>query len=223
MKKNILGWIKFSLKIKVIKSIYYSSNIIKVVGNYDNIKKIKLPLCIYRRAYLNISKNSNVIFNRESKLSLGISFHKMIKNNTYLSIENNAKLILKGKFNIHDGCTICIYEDANLEIGSGYINSGSKINCFKKIKIGNNVIISENVHIRDSDNHEIIGGKQISEPITIGNNVWIGLNAIILKGVSIGDGAIIAAGAIVTKDVKPYTLVAGIPAKPIKDEVLWKN
>jgi tetrahydrodipicolinate N-succinyltransferase len=53
-------------------------------------------------------------------------------------------------------------------------------------------------------------------PVIIGNDVWIGANAVILDKVKIGDGAVIAAGAIVSKDVKPYTIVGGIPAKPIK-------
>lgn len=53
-------------------------------------------------------------------------------------------------------------------------------------------------------------------PITIGNDVWIGARVIIMDGVNIGDGAIIAAGAVVTKDVEPYTIVGGVPAKTIR-------
>jgi len=53
-------------------------------------------------------------------------------------------------------------------------------------------------------------------PIHIGKNVWIGANASVLPGVSIGDGAIVAAGAVVTKDVEPNTIVGGVPAKMIK-------
>lgn len=55
-----------------------------------------------------------------------------------------------------------------------------------------------------------------SVPTIIGNDVWIGINAIVLRGVTIGDGAIIAAGAVVTKDVAPYSIVGGVPAKHIK-------
>lgn len=54
--------------------------------------------------------------------------------------------------------------------------------------------------------------------IIVGNDVWIGMNAIILYGVTIGDGATIAAGAVVTKDVEPYTVVAGVPARKIKEK-----
>ena len=59
-------------------------------------------------------------------------------------------------------------------------------------------------------------------PIVIGNHVWIGARAIILKGVIIGDGAIIAAGAVVTHDVPAYTLAGGVPAKVIREGVEWK-
>jgi len=59
--------------------------------------------------------------------------------------------------------------------------------------------------------------KEFNDKITIGNDVWIGMNTIIIKEVNIGDGAIIAAGSIITKDVQPYTIVAGIPGKVIKE------
>lgn len=53
-------------------------------------------------------------------------------------------------------------------------------------------------------------------PPSIGNDVWIGANAVILRGITIGDGAVVAAGAVVIKDVPPYTVVGGVPARPIK-------
>lgn len=59
--------------------------------------------------------------------------------------------------------------------------------------------------------------KDIHSPPVIGNDVWIGVNAVVLQGVKIGDGAIIAAGAVVNKDVPPYSIFGGIPAKKIKD------
>ena len=61
----------------------------------------------------------------------------------------------------------------------------------------------------------------MSAPIVIKNNVWIGMAAIILKGVTIGEGAIVAAGAVVTRDVPAHTIVAGVPAKVIKKDVFY--
>ena len=55
------------------------------------------------------------------------------------------------------------------------------------------------------------------------NHVWIGMNATVLKGVTIGEGSIVAAGAIVTKDVPDHCLVAGVPAKIIRRDVRWEN
>lgn len=126
-------------------------------------------------------------------------------------------------FRTYGGTYISIAEGAILKLGTGFINNNSKIICFEKIIIGNDVKISEDVMIRDSDNHAIIReGYKKTSPITIGNHVWIGARATILKGVAIGDGAIIAAGAVVTKDVPPATLVAGVPAKTIRQNVQWE-
>ena len=80
------------------------------------------------------------------------------------------------------------------------------------------------MHIRDSDTHTILNSNHIkTQPVYIGKNVWIGLGSIILKGVTIGDGAIIAAGSVVTKDVPSNCLVGGNPAKVIKDYIEWKE
>lgn len=100
------------------------------------------------------------------------------------------------------------------------------LTCINKINIGNNVLtgrwvtISDNGHGNTDPNSLQIAPsnrKIVSKgPIEIGNNVWIGDKATILSGVNIGDGAVIAANAVVTKDVPPYTVVAGNPAKLIK-------
>ena len=71
----------------------------------------------------------------------------------------------------------------------------------------------------DSDFHDIQehSSEGKSAPIIIHDNVWIASRAMILKGVTIGEGAVISAGAVVTKDVPPYTMVGGVPAKVIKE------
>lgn len=139
-------------------------------------------------------------------------------------MRENSQLNVSGNFSFVYGSSIYINANAILELGSGFCNINASISCFEKITIGQGVFISENVLIRDSDDHTIInGGSQIfTKPILIGNHVWIGAGVTILKGVTVGDGAVIAAGAVVNKDVPPNTLVGGVPGRIIRSNISWK-
>lgn len=127
---------------------------------------------------------------------------------------------------MYEGAAIVLLEGGRLELGhQSYIND-SLIQCATVIRIGDYCAIASNVLIQDTDFHPLLDEKGVekiySKPITIGNHVWICANAIILKGVNIGDGAVVAAGAVVTKDVPSGCLVAGNPAKVIRSNVQWK-
>lgn len=110
----------------------------------------------------------------------------------------------------------------NLAIGyQTFINAGCRLACGGGLSIGSYCQISARVVFETID-HElqpVVGGKRPSlpAPITIGDHVWIGSGAIVLPGVTIGEGAVVAAGAIVTRDVPPRTVVAGVPAKVLRD------
>lgn len=85
------------------------------------------------------------------------------------------------------------------------------------IKIGNNVAIGPNVTIFGAGHdHTKFDLPDVAENVVVEDNVWVGGNTTILQGVTIGEGAIVGAGSIVTKDVEPWTVVAGVPAKFIK-------
>jgi acetyltransferase-like isoleucine patch superfamily enzyme len=77
------------------------------------------------------------------------------------------------------------------------------------------------VLIMDTDFHRVDGRPSGDAAVSIGNRVWIGVGAKILKGVTVGDGAIVAAGSVVTRDVPAATLVAGNPARVIREQVSW--
>ena len=107
----------------------------------------------------------------------------------------------------------------NIRLGKGvFINEGC---CFQDqggIEIGDNALIGHQV-VLATLNHDLIPERRanmIPAPIKIGNNVWIGAHATILAGVTIGDNAVVAAGAVVTRDVPANCVVGGVPAKIIK-------
>jgi len=139
-----------------------------------------------------------------------------------LLMKENSELNFNGKCSIYSDAKISINKSGIVSIGKSFINSGLNLCCCKKIEIGNNCLISENVFIRDNDGHEITGRTSPSEQsIKIGNDVWIGANVTILKGVTIGDGAVIAAGAVVSRNIPEKCLAGGVPAKIIKENIEW--
>lgn len=108
----------------------------------------------------------------------------------------------------------------NIHLGNNvFINSGCRFQDQGGIYIGDNVLIGHNVVLATLNHEEnpLKRGNLIPSPIRIGNDVWVGSNATILPGVTIGNGAIIAAGAVVTKDVNENSVVAGVPARYIRD------
>ena len=156
-------------------------------------------------------------------MNVGSSFRPAEKRKlTRLGVYGSGKLQIKEYkvFSVYNGCKISVI-NGTLNLSSGYINYDSKIHCYNEISIGDDAAISENEIIMDSDVHRICGTANTA-PIVIGNHVWIGMGAIILKGVHIGDNAVIAAGSVVTHDVPSNTVVAGNPAKVIKSNVRWE-
>jgi acetyltransferase-like isoleucine patch superfamily enzyme len=98
-----------------------------------------------------------------------------------------------------------------------FFNNGVFISCVHEIEIGDDIAIANYVYITDSDSHGVEGRKVREAPVRIGSGSWIGAKAIILPGVTIGTRALVAAGAVVTRDVPDDTLVAGNPARVVRE------
>lgn len=130
-----------------------------------------------------------------------------------------AKLIRMGRGSRIEAPFHCSY-GFNIQLGDmAFLNTGCVVLDSAPVSIGADSMLGPGVHIYCADHHRDIeqrrAGIERALPVTIGADVWIGGGAIILPGVSIGDGAIVAAGAVVSRDVAAGTRVAGVPARPI--------
>lgn len=199
-------------------------NILKTV--YINVKQGYFPyfkILVYPRTTIGKAEKGKItIVGNSSRLHLGTAFERSNFSKTNLKIDAGGELVINGIFSFHTGGEINISKGGKLEIGSGYAANDVDITCYNSIKIGQFVAISKGVAISDSNEHSIKGMEQDrNKPVVIGEHVGIGMRAMILTGVNIGDGAIIAAGAVVVKDIPPKCFVAGVPAKIIKENVEW--
>lgn len=167
-----------------------------------------------KSAKLNIAENGRLILGEKHRLGY--------RRSTILQMDSNAFLNVQGSFRFYYGGDIKIFNNGNLELQSGFCNSDVKIRCKKYISIGKDVAIAHDVLIMDCDGHSIGGQEDEGIPVHIGDHVWIGSKSIILKGVTVGNGSIVAAGSVVTKNVPDNVIVAGNPARIIKTNCTWR-
>jgi acetyltransferase-like isoleucine patch superfamily enzyme len=138
----------------------------------------------------------------------------IIRNDGTIQIGNQVK-ISAGHLPVELGAC----QGGVLSIGDGtFINSGTSICAQQSVLIGRNCAIGNSSLIMDSDFHSVGDHtrRPAAKPVVIEDDVWLGARVTVLKGVRIGRGAVVAAGAVVTKDVAPDTLVGGVPAKIIR-------
>lgn len=148
---------------------------------------------------------STFTVNRGSKITIGndCSF-KSIPDSNLIGINRQCMIS-----SIGTNSELTIYNNVGM--------SGVTIGCFNKITIEENVKIGANSVITDGDWHPEDSRSGFSKPIHIGKNVWIGVNTIILKGVSIGDNSVIGAGSVVTHNVPANVVAAGNPCRVLKN------
>jgi len=132
------------------------------------------------------------------------------------TIENRGGRIEIGNCGLFNGVRFECWKGALIRIDDGtYLNRGTEVVAGRSVIIGRDCMIARDVIIMDTDQHALPGqGLQIA-PVEIGDRVWIGARAIVLKGVRIGDDSIIAAGAVVTRSIPPRSVVGGVPARII--------
>jgi len=199
---------------KFIKSIYYYwCHRLYSVGRDQYIRK---------RQIRNISS---------ATLGEGSVFHHGAE--IFNFSNNKSKIVIGSNCHIYGALTVMAFGGKIIFGSNCSFGEHSRINSVKEIEIGSRVMIAHNVNILDNNSHPVDAKLRSKDflssylneakefelsfaKIKIEDDVWIGFNSIILKGVTIGRGAIIGAGSVVTKDVEPWTINVGNPLKCIK-------
>lgn len=188
-----------------------------------------------------LRKLKKILFKSSSKkkknepLLVGLKTGAGSKIQGTIEIRKPGGQVFIGKESLVSGSIVTETDYSIVKVGDSVsIGGGSLIDCVCNVTIENDVLISYQCIIQDSDNHSILFSIRKADvkdwmngeyhnwaltpqkPVKICSGAWIGARAIILKGVTIGEGAIIGAGSVVTKDVPPWTIVAGNPAKIIR-------
>ncbi len=154
----------------------------------------------------------------------------------FLRNKEPGAVVLGKHVSCYAGCSFSIGVNGHATVGDFTLLNGALVMAEEKIDIGSHCLISWNVGIADSDFHPLEPAQRLIDaqalspffkdrpprpklrtmPVIIGDNVWIGMNATILKGVTIGENSVVAAGSVVTKSVPPSVVVAGNPAVVVK-------
>ena len=231
--KNIKNKIKILAKLRKSKIRVLGDNNIFSTHQDSLLKKSSFfvknnnnILCFKKKSLV---KNSHIIVEGSNNI-LYIDKETLL-NNSYIKIEGNDTKIFIGANCCLKNLTIDMKnENSVIKIGDKTSIEEARITSFEpyKIEIGKDCMFSADIVIMNTDVHKIYDtttklktneGKEIS----IGNHVWLGIRTIVLKGVNIGDNSIVAAGSIVTKDVKANTVVSGNPARQVKENRNWSR
>jgi acetyltransferase-like isoleucine patch superfamily enzyme len=137
-----------------------------------------------------------------------------------LFIDRGARFQIGAGCEIDDGTTIAVYANARVVLGAGsFVGHHATIAAYESVELGTGVFVADMVSIRDHD-HEVgtppSSGSMTVTPVVIGDDVWIGSKATLLRGANVGAGAVVGANAVVRGSVAPRSVVAGVPARVIR-------
>lgn len=221
MKKIVLQILSLISKLwfclKIVRQNIYSSSFFKTRLQISKSSTLIFEKTKFEKVDIFVKGTNNAITSINSKISRSII--NINGNNNILSFEGNNEFV--GEINIRgNNCNVIIGSKSTFG-GVRIVNVGKD----NTIKIGKNCMFSDHIEIWASDTHTIYDNNenQINQekPIIIGNHVWVGSRAMILKGVVIGDNAIIGMGTLVTKNVSSNSISVGVPNKEIENNVNW--
>jgi acetyltransferase-like isoleucine patch superfamily enzyme len=197
------------------------SLIAKLLGK-SRICSMQLPPALYRWWFLLLERSNH----RAIELGEGVGFHVPVRSGGRgtLRVGKGTQFGYALAHRLGTGEIMLQPRAAEAEIVIGednWFNNNTMLCAMQSIRVGNECRIGDNVAIMDADFHEInpaTRNRSVGEvkPVKIGNRVWIGSRAMILKGVTIGDNSVVGAMSLVTKDIPANCVAAGVPAKVVR-------
>lgn len=186
------------------------------------------PVVLARGTRLQVARGGRLRMASGGALFLGIA-HQTPRSPVpaMLDIGPGAEVWIGGTVQVLRGARIVTMRGAQVRLGANtFLNDDVYVIARRSITIGKGCAIAWRTMIVDSDFHALYGRngryETLTLPVTIGDNVWIGMGSIVLKGVTIGAGSVVAAGSVVRGDIAPEVVFAGNPGRVIREEVQWR-
>jgi acetyltransferase-like isoleucine patch superfamily enzyme len=199
------------LQVSVIRSLYLSA-------------RFRAQIIVFRGTRVRLGPGARIVVDPGGRLLLGADDAGGTAD--YVRIAAGGRLTVHGKVVVWRGARILILPGAHLEVGHlTRFNCNASVTCTAHLVIGSDSGLGWNSNILDGNLHELtMAGvsRPRAEPIRIGDHVWIGMGVTILGGVTVGDGAVVAAGSVVSADVPERSIVAGTPARVVRENVSWR-
>ena len=203
--------IRAAYRVSLIRTLYLST-------------RFGSKIIVMRGTRVRLARGARISVSRGSRLILGLNTSHA---GPACSVRfwPNARLTVHGDAQIFRGTSVLISDNAHLVIGhKTFLNSNSAVTCFDLITIGSDCAISWDTNMLDGNARDLVVDgvpRPSTQPVIIGDKVWIGTRAIILSGVTIGPGAVAATGSVVTADVPDERSSEATPACVVRDKVTW--
>lgn len=210
-----------------VKSIYLSMK-------HQPKSKIRFPIRAAPSARMDIAPSAELTLGGRMILGLSPELHEgpeadfepQTSERAILTMRSDSRFETKGWVILAPGAQVIVAEGGSVVLGEGHHSSvGSTIICRSSVTLGGDGGISWGTLVMDSNFHPVFRNEvpsSIDSPITIGRHVFVGARCVVLKGSTIGDGSIIAAGSVVSGEIPPNVLAGGVPARVLQENVRWE-
>ena len=226
LKNKIIAYILHVTGESNVSKFVLQGTIFLLFKQFPTILGTYIRPLLYKLLFKNIGKGCLIESNVRLEIPSGICMNNrvFIGENCRISVGGiQGKILLDDDAFIAHGCTL-IAQGGHITLGKHvHISRNTYINGVGDVEIGNDTMLGPNIvlisgdHVFDDINIPIRLQGGTKAKITIAENVWLGANVCVMAGVSIGKGSVIGAGSVVTKNIPPYSIAGGVPAKVIRD------